>query len=165
MICQEASKCSKTHTSSRFMSSDVRKRVISWNNITLWYHPDVTYGAIATKFGSNMAEVFVWSYAKFEVRSFSCFGDITEIVKGGRGATLCPPSAPRESQCKRHIKCDPWLTYMLEGRDNVHVFFQNFINVFVVGGSSRHSWLHLVWFQKINVSKIKNWLCWNQAFS
>ena len=33
--------------------------------------------------------------------------------------------------------------------------FLKIINVFVVAGSSRHSWLHQVWFQKIKVSKIK----------
>ena len=36
------------------------------------------------------------------------------------------------------------------------MFFSRFINVSVVAGSSRHSWLHRVWFWKIKVSKIKD---------
>ena len=72
-----------------------------------------------------MAYVFISSYATFEARSSSRPGDITDIVKG---VNFMPPSAPRESQCKAHINCDPWLTHVLKGRDNGHVF-SKFINV------------------------------------
>ena len=43
---------------------------------------------------------------------------------------------------------------MLKGRDNVHVV-SKFINVFVVAGSGRHSWLRLAWFQKISIKEDK----------
>ena len=82
-ISQKVGKCSKTHTSSCFMLNDVRKHVISWNNVILWRHPNVTYEAMANTLCSNIAYVFIRSYAKFEVRSSSRSGDIAEIVKEG----------------------------------------------------------------------------------
>ena len=128
------------------------------------YLCDVTVTSPMELWPPNFAQIWIrYSFEAMQSLKFVAFTFWRYRRNCKEGATLCPPSALRETQCKRHINCDPWLTHVLKTRI-VFMFFPKFINVFVVPGSRRRSWLHLVWFQKIKASKIKNWHCWNQTF-
>ena len=60
-----------------------QKLSISENDKISWRHCDVIRSATTTKLFSNIAYVFIWSYATFNVHSSSGFGDIPRNVKGG----------------------------------------------------------------------------------
>ena len=119
----------------QFHAQRHQKLSISENDKTLWRHFDVIQSAITTKLSSNIAWVFIWSYAKFHVRSSSGFRNISQNVKG---ATLCPrpPPAARGLMGSQRCHSPRHLTIRRGRRRQPGYFFWDFGLFF----QKRHLW-------------------------